>query len=217
MPTLEPARAHSDEGDAVAVSLVHAGLDLEHQAREGIVQRPAAPVGQEAGCRAGDEVDHAVEQEPHAEVGQRRAEEHRRRFAGKERLAVDDPTQLGEQLRFFECRCPRTRPPRRAARSTSMTSSGAMVEPRAVRSKRVYSPVPWWMTPRKSPGIPTGQVTGVGSTTRVSSIWSSSSRGTLTRPIELVDEGEERDLPLAADLEELERLWFDALGGVDAP
>ncbi|CAB4552753.1 unannotated protein [freshwater metagenome] len=66
-----------------------------------------------------------------------------------------------------------------AACAGSTTSSGASVAPRATRVKRVNKPSRRSITPRKSPAIPTGHVTGV--TTRpiccsISSINSSGSR-----------------------------------------
>ncbi len=50
-----------------------------------------------------------------------------------------------------------------AARSGSTRSSGATVAPPAVRVKRMKSPDERSRTPRKSPAMPTGQVSGVGS------------------------------------------------------
>ena len=64
-----------------------------------------------------------------------------------------------------------------AARSTETISSGASDEPRAVRVKRMYSPVRRSMTPRKSPGIPTGHVAGVGRSPICFSTSSRSSKG----------------------------------------
>ena len=49
-----------------------------------------------------------------------------------------------------------------AARSFGTISSGAAEPPRAVRVKRMNSFVRRSITPRKSPGMPTGQVAGVG-------------------------------------------------------
>ena len=49
----------------------------------------AAAVDVDARRRRRGEVDDGVEDHPHAEVGQRRADEHRRRVAGEERRQVD--------------------------------------------------------------------------------------------------------------------------------
>jgi len=64
-----------------------------------------------------------------------------------------------------------------AATSRSITSSGANDAPRAVRVNRTYSPLRRSITPRKSPGMPTGQVAGVGRRPICSSTSSRSSRG----------------------------------------
>ena len=64
-----------------------------------------------------------------------------------------------------------------AARSTGIISSGANEEPRAVRVKRMYSPVRRSITPRKSPGMPTGHVAGVGRKPICFSTSSRSSKG----------------------------------------
>ncbi len=66
-----------------------------------------------------------------------------------------------------------------AALSADISSSGAIAEPRTVRVKRVNVPSRRSMTPRKSPEMPTGHVTGVGFRPICSSISSRSSRGSL--------------------------------------
>jgi hypothetical protein len=86
---LEAAGADAQEGDAVAVLGVHVGLDLEHEAGELRLVRLHLARRRPAAIGAGDRVDHRVEQALHAEVVDRRAEEHRRLLARQVGLAVE--------------------------------------------------------------------------------------------------------------------------------
>ena len=105
-----------------------------------------------AGVGVGSEVDDGVEQLAHAEVGERRTEEHGRRLAGEERLAGRSRRRRRRAGRSSSVACgPRRALLRRGSRSASTTSSGASCAPRAVRVKRVNSPVRRSITPRKSP------------------------------------------------------------------
>ena len=62
--------------------------------------------------------------------------------------------------------------------------------------------------------MPIGQFMGAVSSASRSWISSSSSIGSLRLAVHLVDEGHDRDVAQPADLEQLERLRLDALGGV---
>ena len=79
MPRSNRPRADAHERDAVAVRGVHVGLHLEHERRERRVEVAGLAVHVVARRRRRREVDDGVEQQAHAEVGERRAEEHRRR------------------------------------------------------------------------------------------------------------------------------------------
>ena len=95
---VELARADPQEGDAVAVGLVHVGLHLEDDAGERRVERPGVALAIDAGRGRRHEVDHRVEDHAHAEVRERRAEEHRRELAGFEALPVEAAVHDVEQL-----------------------------------------------------------------------------------------------------------------------
>ena len=101
-PPLEPPGAHPHERHPVAVRRVHVGLDLEHERRERVVELAGGAVDVEPGRRRRRQVDDAVEQQADPEVGERRADEHRRLLARQEQLDVD-----------------RRRPARRAAPASS--------------------------------------------------------------------------------------------------
>ncbi|CAB5069279.1 unannotated protein [freshwater metagenome] len=64
-----------------------------------------------------------------------------------------------------------------SARSAGTISSGASVDPRAVRVNRMKSPLLRSTTPRKSPAMPTGQVIGVQIRPSFDSMSSMSSSG----------------------------------------
>jgi hypothetical protein len=85
---LEVARGDAHEGDAVAVCRVHVGLDLEDDAAElrlvGLTSRCIACAG-----RRGRQVDQRVQHLAHAEVVDRRAEEHGRLVPVEELLLVE--------------------------------------------------------------------------------------------------------------------------------
>ena len=162
---------------------------LNTNAENGASSGRGLPSTSARGVGGGREVDDRVEQHAHAEVGERRAEEHRRRLAGEERLQVEVGADRVEQVELVVGRLgPRVallgRGPRRRRRPPRAPS----VAPRAVRVKRVNSPVRRSITPRKSPAMPTGHVTGVGRRPICSSISSSSSSGSQAGTVPLVDE-----------------------------
>ena len=82
---LETARADAHEGDAVAVLRIHVGLDLEHEAGELVLVRVDLARGGGARARRGRMLDEEIQQQLHAEVVDRRTEEHRRLLAGEDR------------------------------------------------------------------------------------------------------------------------------------
>jgi hypothetical protein len=78
---LQLARADAHEGDAVAVVGVHVGLDLEDEAGHlrlgGMHMARCRPPGRAAAAQFAERLDQIA----HAEIAQRRAEEHRRQMA----------------------------------------------------------------------------------------------------------------------------------------
>ena len=83
---LEAARADAHERDAVAVLRIHVRLDLEHEAGERRLGRlDDARASPSRGCGGGASSTQRLQDLLHAEVVDRRAEEHRRLLAGEER------------------------------------------------------------------------------------------------------------------------------------
>ncbi len=100
-PRLEAAGADAHEGDPIAVLRIHVRLDLEDEAGELRVGRLdlAAPVdrARQRPRRHGEEV---VQERFDAEVGERRAEEHRRERPVADRLLVPRMARGLEQVEF---------------------------------------------------------------------------------------------------------------------
>ena len=98
MVALERPGADFQEGDAVAVVGIHVGVDLEHEARHlrlgGL--HGAGRGGRRA--RRGGDADEAFEQFAHAEVVDRRAEEHGGQLAAQVGLAVELVVDTFDQL-----------------------------------------------------------------------------------------------------------------------
>ena len=212
---LEAARAHPQEREAVAVRGVHVGLDLEHEPAERRVERPGHAVDVEPRARRRHVVDDGVEQQPDAEVGQRGTEEDRRHLAREERLGIERRRDALDEVAALLARSPRRRPLRRRPAAASTSSSGAIVAPRAVRVKRMNSPLRRSMTPRKSPAMPTGHVMGEHTSPICCSISSMQLELLAAGAVPLVDEGDQRQPAGPAHLEQLERLRLDALGRVE--
>jgi hypothetical protein len=95
---LEVAAGHAQEGDAVAVAGVHVGLDLEHHAAELALLGPHFALDGRAHAGRRRQVDQAVQHFLHAEVVDRRAEEHRRLPAGQEFGFVEGRSGVAHQL-----------------------------------------------------------------------------------------------------------------------
>ncbi len=86
---------------------VHVRLHLEHERRERAVEWAGGAVDVEPRRRWRGEVDHGVEDHAHAEVRERRADEHGRRVAGEERGHVDVGADRVEQGDLVDRRAPR--------------------------------------------------------------------------------------------------------------
>ena len=97
---LELARANAHKGDAVAVILVHIGLDLKHKAAKVV----AAGIDRFAGKRIGigarrrGQTQELLEEGLHAKVGERRAKERRAQLAAGHGIQVELVAGTIEQL-----------------------------------------------------------------------------------------------------------------------
>ena len=161
------------------------------------------------------EVDDGVEDHPHAEVGQRRADEHGRRVAGEERRHVDVGTDGVEQGQLVDRRRPvgalARRPPRRARRPPP---GRARRRARCGRSG-CRSPARRSMTPRSSPADPDRPRRRRRPQTDLRLDLVEQLERFATGTVVLVEERQHRQAAAPAHLEQLERLGLDALGAVE--
>ena len=156
------------------------------------------------------------EQQPDAEVPRRRAEQQRdaARRAGTRRRRSSLPTSSTSSSS--------------SSATAHAASSSASAWPRAVTtfsSARALPPVTrvnWWkvssrrsITPRNSPGMPTGHVSGASGRPSVSVEVVDHPERLHAGPVVLVHERDQRDAARPGDLEELLGLRLDAAGGVD--
>ena len=97
---LELARANAHKGDAVAMVLVHVGLDLKHKAAKvvtaGIDRLAGKRIG--IGARRRGQAQELLEEGLHAKVGERRAKERRAQLAAGHSIQVKLVSGAIEQL-----------------------------------------------------------------------------------------------------------------------
>ena len=218
---LELAGADAHEGDAVAVVLVHVGLDLEDKAREivarGLHRLTGELVG--VGARRGGKAQELLEEGLHAKVGERRAKERRRELAAGDRIQVKlvsgtiqeldvvhqvavvllanelvhgGVAQLGLNLRDLLSGVGA------AVALEGNDASGLAVKDSAEVAAGANGPVHGIRPDAQDVLDLLHELEGVSRVV-----------------VELVDEGEDGDVPECADLEELLGLGLDALCAVD--
>ena len=201
---------------------VHVGLDLEDEAGD-LAARPARPARGSAGCGA----------RRRREFGQRRAAVRARRnccSALPKNTGVRWPCADRPRGRMPGSRPRHLDAPRAASRAASSADASASADRRARHlhgspsSRRVAVGGRTAAArrradrsmPRKSRPMPIGQLAGAGvERQRSAAISSSSSNGSRRLAVHLVDEGDDRHVAQAADLEQLAGLRLDALGRVD--
>ena len=218
---LELARADAHEGDAVAVVLVHVCLDLEHKAAEVVLDRidelARELIG--VGARRGREAQEVLEEGLDAEVRERGAEEDGRELAAAHGVEVElvagavqkldvvhqvvvvlladellerIAAELGLDLADLLCGVGV------AVALEGEHAAGLAVEDAAEVAARTDGPVH-----------------GVGVDAQNALDLLHELEGVARVVVELVHEGEDRDVAKRADLEELDGLGLDALCAVD--
>ena len=216
---LEVARGDAHEGDAVAVRRVHVGLDLEdHAAELRLVGLHRALRSPRAVARRRRQVDQRVEHLAHAEVVDRRAEEHRR-LAGRRGTAsrsnggaasrTSSISSLG--LLVLACRSARRRPGCRGRRGSRRRRGRGPRPARTRASARSRRSI----TPWKTLPMPTGQVKGTTAMPSSRSISSISASGSCTSRSILLTKVRIGVLRARQTCEQPPRLRLDAVGRVD--
>ena len=194
--------------------LVHVRLDLEHDAGERCVERTWIAFAVEAGRRRRHEIDHRVENHANAEVRERRAEEHRRQFASLEPLPVEAAIHHVEQLdallrlepkiAFFLLGASRVDD---LLGSLVGAAGGACVANEVAVGAIDETAEPIGLTDRPVHRHRLEDELLLDLVKQFERV--------TTRAIPLVDEGDDRDLPIAADLEQFAGLGFDAFRTVE--
>ena len=217
---LEASRADARERDAVAMARVHVRLDLEDERREALVGRfDAVLLGIEPRRRAAG---------PSSMKRSRNSSTPKFVTALPKKTGVTSPRSTAARIEVgagafeqldavdeFAVRVlvderadPLVGDVRNRDRRALRAVLGAFEDVQFARLVRSY-------TPRKVSPFPSGQFTGYAPIPSTFSSSSSSSERIARRAVHLVDEGEERDAPRAADRKQLARLRFYAFGRVD--
>jgi hypothetical protein len=211
-----PARdAH--EGDAVAVRRVHVRLDLEDDAGELRLVGLDDPL--DRGPRRGRrrQVDERVEHLADAEVVDRRAEEHRRLLAGEEGLPVERRRRVAQELHvdggllvfgaeaLGELGVVEALDRLVVACCGAIRASGEDPHPFLAQVHHAVEALAHADRPRE----------GHDAHAELALDLVHERERLLHLAVHLVDEGEDRRLAGAADLQQPPRLRLDAIGGVD--
>ena len=207
----ELAGAHPHEGDAIAVVLVHVRLNLEHEAGHlGLVRVDRAVLRLEP-LRRRREGGKGIDQVANAEVAQCRAEEHRRQVAFEKGRAIELLQAVGGQLDLLDGvdEILRLHQPLDVgvARPRHLDRLGIMVE----AAHQLLFEVVGAHEPPALPQRP-GDRRHVERQRLLDLVQEIERVARLS--VELVDEGDDRDVAQPAHLEELARARLDAARGV---
>ena len=210
------ARADAHERDAVAVRLVHVRLDLEHKRREMVVERvDHADIRRARGRRRGH-LQKLLEEGFHAEVGQRRAKEHRRQLARVHSRKVKFVACAREQLHIVDqglVLVLRQQPLKDGVVDGQALRLDLVAEIRALEGNNliVHTVVHALETLARADR----PVDRIGADAQLVLNLLEQVVGVARLAVHLVDERENRHAAHRAHLEQLARLRLDALGGVD--
>ena len=219
---LEVAAGQPHEGDPVAVLGVHIRLNLEHKAADllglGRDLRGVVADDRRLRPRRGGRSRQPVEQFPDPEIIERRAEIHRRQRAFAVGLQVKGRTQLGRHARAFFQRFDLRAVEHVLKRGiihagdlqavAGKFALGVVVQRNELVVDQVVAALelpPHADGPRRRRHVERQRLFDLVK----------NFKGLAGFAVHLVDEGHDRDVAQAADLEQLQGLGLDTLGGVD--
>ena len=161
--------------------------------------------------------DEAIEKELDAEVGDRTAEEHRRNFAAQHRVAIESGARPVEQIDTVQELRVGLIVHQRAQTLVARAGDALDRSLRTVRAALEQMNVARFAIVHAAERLAAAErpVHRIGTDAEHAFEFVQEFERIAARTIELVDERKERDAALAANREELFRLRFDALGGVD--
>jgi hypothetical protein len=187
---------------------------LNDEAGEGGVEVPRLALLVGHGRGRGRQVDHGVEEEADAEVGERRADEDGGRDAAEEGLDVEVVAGGGQQRQLLLGRLPRPALLLRGLCRVDHLLGGLAGPPGRLREAHEAAVAPVDHATEVA-GDPDGPGDGRGDQPQLVADLVEQLERLPPRPVELVEEREQRDAPVPADLEQLARLRLDALGDVE--
>ena len=197
---------------------VHVGLNLENEAREFLIVRRDETVARHARLRRRRHADIAFEEVLHAEVRHGRAEEHRRELAGVDLLHVEFLTGFVEKLDIVLEGLPRllahALDDGRVIRLVDI-GDARFLAVRRVGGKEQHLVVAAVVDAHVLTVLADWPVHRVGADAEHVLDLIHDVNRQLAVMVELVDERENGDAALLADLEKLLRLSLDALGDID--
>ncbi|MDT4841949.1 hypothetical protein FQZ97_758270 [compost metagenome] len=213
---LEVAAGHAHEGDAVAVRRVHVGLDLEHHAGEfgffGVHHALDGGAVARGRCQVHQRVQHLA----HAEVVDRRAEQHGGLFARQELFFVERGRSAFDQFqlafRLLELRA-------KALQALGVIQPGqhVFITATTVFTRGEHAHLIGAAVVHAAEGFAHAHRPGEGHHGHAQlalDLVHQVQRG-LHLAVHLVDEGEDGRVARAADLQEAPGLRFHAVAGVD--
>ena len=218
---LELARADAHEGDTVAVGLVHVGLNFEDEGRELIAAGVNGLAGQavHAGQRGGGEAEEVLEEGLDAEVGQRRAEEHGAQLAAQHAVEVKFLGSAVQQLDLVHQLLVQVGGEQLVQCGIAQLGLGLLdlldAVGAAVAGESKHFAGVAVEHALELLAAADGPVHGVGLDAQNFFDVLHQLEGVAGLAVHLVDEGEDGDVAQGADLEQLDGLGLNALGGVD--
>ncbi len=214
---LELPGTDPQERDPVPVPGVHVRLDLEDEAGELVVVHRNHDAVAHPGARWLGVLQEPVEQELNAEVVARAAEEHRREPAGQHLPLVERHAGMVQHLALLQQRPVRPLvqplPDQWIGKAPDLHrspvgSAGHKLEQVHLLRQPVEDPAE--LEPRAERPVHRAGPDAQHPLQLVQQL-----QRVLRGPVQLVHEREDRDVPPAADFEELPRLGLDPFGGVD--
>ena len=218
---LELARADAHEGNAVAVGLVHVGLNFEDEGRELVPAGVHGFAGQavHAGQRGGGQPQEVLEEGFHAEVGQGRTEEHRAQLTLQHLVEVKFLGSSVQQLDLIHQLLVQIRGEQLVQCGIAQLGLGLIhlfhAVGAAVAGKSQHLAGVAVKHALELLAAADGPVHGVGLDAQNFLNVLHQLKGVAGFAVHLVDEGKDGDVAQGAHLEQLDGLGLDALCGVD--
>ena len=212
---LEAAAADPNKGDSVAMARIHVRLQFEHESAEPFTQGVDKAVTAGSGHRPLSHLQESVQERPHTEIGHRGPEEHGSEIPGMHRLEIQFGAGDIEQLHLLHGKVKQlglhqlaqSRIIQMQALLTRLSAPFRTCEQHHVTAASIDHPTELLATAD-------GPVHRPGDQLQFRFDLIEQRQRLPAGTVHLVDEGEDRDLTHATDLEQLAGLWLETLGRV---